>query len=114
MELSPGSNGNDDVSKVNNNNRRQNVNNGGPEGLETRVRRMRFTPFVTSDHNAISIVNAYTPIDLSKLLQGPTECCNGINVLMDAILARQLMWISTPGREDETANYYKHQTKGSG
>ena len=88
MELSPGSNGNDDVSKVNNNNRRQNVNNGGPEGLETRVRRMRFTPFVTSDHNAISIVNAYTPIDLSKLLQGPTEHYNEINIPMDAIMGK--------------------------
>ena len=73
MELSPGRNENDDMSEVNNNNRRQNVNNGGLEGLEIRVRRINFTPFVTDDHNAISIVNSYQHVELSKLLKGPTE-----------------------------------------
>ena len=44
MELSPGRNENDDMSRVINNNRRQNANNRGPEGLAIRARRMHFTP----------------------------------------------------------------------
>ena len=46
----------------------QGVNNNWPEGVELRVRRMIFTPFVIGDYNAIRIVNTYTHINLSKLL----------------------------------------------
>ena len=42
MESSPGSNENDDMTELNNNDRRQNMKNYGPEGLETRVRRINF------------------------------------------------------------------------
>ena len=114
MKLSPGRNKNDDMSEVNNKNRRQIANNGGLEGLEIRVRLMHFTPFATGDNNAINIVNTFTHVDLHKLLQGPTEYYNDVNIPMDTILAGQLMWITIPGREDKTANYYKRQTKGSG
>ena len=65
MELLPRRNKNDDMSEANKNNRRQNVSNGSPEGLEVRVIRTHFTPFVTSDHSTISIVNAYTRVDSS-------------------------------------------------
>ena len=32
---------------------------------------------------------------------------------MDTILTGQLMWITSPEREDKNVNYYKRQTKGS-
>ena len=83
MELSLGRNENDDMSEVSNNNRRQNVNNGGPEGLEIRVRRMHFIPFVTGDHNSISIVNYYTHIFF---------CLNHHKVQQNAAMILEFQW----------------------
>ena len=75
---------------------------------------MNFTPFVMSNHNSITIVNTYEHVDFSKLLKGPTEHYNDVDIPMNTIIAGRIRWITTPGSEKKTVNYYKHQTKGSG
>ena len=113
MEFSQ-ENVNDDNDEVNNNDRRQSRNNNSLDGLDNRVRRINFTHFVMDDHNAITIVNAYEHIDFSKLFKGQTEYYNDMDIPMDTIIAGQIMWITTPRREEKTVNHYNRQTKGSG
>ena len=81
----------EDNTEVNYNNYYQGTNNNRLEGVESRVRRMIFTPFAIGDHNAISIISTCAYIDLLKLLQGPTDYYNDIEILMDTIITRQIM-----------------------
>lgn len=107
IELLKDSRNHDNIEELNNNNHHQGANNVELEYLANRVNKKNFIPFVTGDLNSITIVNICKHIDFSKLLKGPKEYYNDIDIPIDTIMAIKIMQIITSGREEKTVNHYK-------